>query len=148
MSICEDKVVSALAGSLYQETTLTGMNHLHEVAENIHSRGGKKVVMSVNVTLPWILEDVEPLADALIARYDTFYNAQFEVIAGNSDPVGVLPLTLPASDQVIAVYQNGECVSRNDVPGFDKDKCMPEGLSYAYKYSDGNVYKLGHGLRY
>ena len=147
LDICEDKVVSALDGSLYQETTLTGMDHLKEVADNIHSRGGK-VVISVNVTLPWILGSVEPLADALIAGYDTFYNAQFEVIAGNSRPVGVLPLTLPASEEVIAVYQNGDCVSRNDVPGYDKDKYMPEGLSYAYKDSDGNIYKLGHGLRY
>ncbi len=147
LDICEDKVLSALDGSLYQETTLTGMNHLKEVADNIKNRGGK-VVISVNVTLPWILGNVEPLADALIAGYDTFYNAQFEVIAGNSQPVGVLPLTLPASDQVIAVYQNGECVSRNDVPGYDKDKYMPEGLFYAYKDSDGNVYKLWHGLRY
>ncbi|MEK5036941.1 glycoside hydrolase family 3 protein [Sporosarcina sp. FSL K6-3457] len=147
LDICEGKVVSGLDGSLYQETTLTGMNHLKEVADNIHNRGGK-VVISVNVTLPWLLGNVEPLADALIVGYDTFYNAQFEVLAGNSNPVGVLPLTLPASDQVIAVYQNGECVSRNDVPGYDKDKYMPEGLSYAYKDSDGNVYKLGHGLRY
>lgn len=147
LNICEDKVVSSLDGSLYQETTLTGMNHLREVADNIHSRDGK-VIMSVNVTLPWLLGNVEPLADALIAGYDTFYNAQFEVMAGNSDPVGVLPLTLPASDEVIAVYQSGECVSRNDVPGYDKDKYMPKGLSYAYKDSDGNVYKLGHGLRY
>lgn len=147
LAICEDKVVSGLDGSLYQETTLTGMNHLQEVADDIHNRGGK-VVISVNVTLPWILGSVEPLADALIAGYDTFYNAQFEVIAGNSNPVGVLPLTLPASEQVIAVYQNGDCISRNDVPGYDKDKYMPKGLSYAYKDNDGNVYKLGHGLRY
>ncbi|MEW8987845.1 MAG: glycoside hydrolase family 3 protein, partial [Bacillus sp. (in: firmicutes)] len=91
---------------------------------------------------------VEPLADALIAGYDTFFNAQLEVMAGNYQPTGVLPLTLPASEEVIAVYQNGESVSRNDVPGYDKDKYMPEGLSYAYKDSDGNVYKLGHGLRY
>ncbi|MFJ5624902.1 glycoside hydrolase family 3 protein [Peribacillus loiseleuriae] len=147
LDICEDKVVSALDGSLYQETTLTGMNHLKEVTDNIHSRGGK-VVISVNVTLPWILGSIEPLADALIAGYDTFYNAQFEVIAGNSKPVGVLPLTLPASEEVIAVYQNGECVSRNDVPGYDKDKYMPEGLSYAYKDSEGNIYKFGHGLTY
>ena len=147
LEICEDKVVSSLDGSLYQETTLTGMDHLKEVTNNLHSRGGK-VVMSVNVTLPWILGNIEPMADALIAGYDTFYNAQFEVIAGNSKPVGVLPLTLPASEDVIAVRQNGECVSRNDVPGYDKDKYMPAGLSYAYKDSDGNVYKLGHGLTY
>ena len=85
LDICEDKAVSALDGSSYQETTITGMDHLKEVADNIHNRGGK-VVISVNVTLPWILGSVEPLADALIAGYDTFYNAQFEVIAGNSDP--------------------------------------------------------------
>ena len=78
--------------------------------------------------MPWILGNVEPLADALIAGYDTFYKAQFEVIAGNSQPVGVLPLTLPASEAVIAVDENGDCVSRNDVPGYDKDKYMPEGL--------------------
>ncbi|RBW68496.1 glycoside hydrolase family 3 protein [Bacillus taeanensis] len=147
LEICEDKVVSALDGSLYQETTLTGMNYLKEVTSSLHSRGGK-VIMSVNVTLPWILGNIEPMADALIAGYDTFYNAQLEVIAGNYKPTGVLPLTLPASEDVIAVRQNGECVSRNDVPGYDKDKYMPEGLRYAYKDSDGNVYKLGHGLTY
>src|SRR5699024_10927327 len=99
-------------------TTLSGMDHLKEVADSIHSRGGK-VVMSVNIILPWILGNVEPLADAFIAGYDTFFNAQLEVMAGNHKPTGVLPLTLPASDNVIAVRQNGECVSRNDVPGYD-----------------------------
>jgi beta-glucosidase len=147
LEICEDKTVAALDGTSYQETTLTGMDHLKEVADNIHIRGGK-VIMSVNVILPWILGNVEPLADALIAGYDTYYKAQFEVIAGNSRPVGVLPLTLPASEAVIAVDENGDCVSRNDVPGYDKDKYMPEGLNYAYKDSDGNIYKLGHGLTY
>ncbi|WP_246001097.1 glycoside hydrolase family 3 protein [Oceanobacillus piezotolerans] len=147
LEICEDKVLSAVDGALYQETTLTGMDHLREVADSVHSRGGK-VVISVNIILPWILGNVEPLADALVAGYDTFFKAQMEVMAGNSQPVGVLPLTLPASDDVIAVRMDGSCVSPNDVPGYDKDKYMSEGLSYAYKDSDGNVYKLGHGLRY
>jgi beta-glucosidase len=147
LEICEDKTVSALYGTTYQETTLTGMNHLKEVADSIHIRGGK-VIISVNVILPWILGNVEPLADVLIAGYDTYYKAHYEVIAGNSRPVGVLPLTLPASEAVIAVDENGDCVSRNDVPGYDKDKYMPEGLTYAYKDSDGNIYQLGHGLTF
>ena len=147
LEICEDKTVIALDGSSYQETTLSRMDHLKEVSDSIHSRGGK-VIMSINVILPWILGNVEPLADALITGYDTFFKAQFEVFAGNSRPVGVLPLTLPASEAVIAVDENGECVSRNDVPGYDKDLYMPEGLEYAYKDKDGNVYKLGHGLSY
>ncbi|RKQ34577.1 glycoside hydrolase family 3 protein [Oceanobacillus halophilus] len=147
LELCEDKINTALDGELYRETTLSGMDHLKEVADSIHHRGGK-VIMSVNFVLPWILGNVEPMADALVAGYDTFFNAQMEVMAGNYQPTGVLPLTLPASEEVIAVYQNGDCISRNDVPGYDKDKYMPEGLSYAYKDSDGNVYKLGHGLSY
>ena len=98
--------------------------------------------------LPWILGNVEPLADALVAGYDTFFKAQLEVMAGNHQPTGALPLTLPASEEVIAVDEDGNCTSRNDVPGYDKDKYMPEGMSYAYKDRDGNVYKLGHGLQY
>ncbi|MEH7414309.1 glycoside hydrolase family 3 N-terminal domain-containing protein [Neobacillus drentensis] len=147
LEICEDKTETALDGTTYQETTLSGMDHLKEVADSIHVRGGK-VIMSVNVILPWILGNIEPLADVLIAGYDTYYKAQYEVMAGNCRPVGVLPLTLPASEAVIAVDEEGNCVSRNDVPGYDKDKYMPAGLEYAYKDSDGNVYKLGHGLTY
>lgn len=45
---------------------------------------------------------------------------------GNDEPTGILPLTLPASEEVIAVDEAGNCVSRNDVPGYDKDKYMPE----------------------
>ncbi|MEH7250854.1 glycoside hydrolase family 3 N-terminal domain-containing protein [Neobacillus niacini] len=147
LELVENKTIKALDGSEYQDTTLSGMDHLKEVCDNIHKRDGK-VIISVNITLPWILENVEPLADAVIAGYDSFFKPQFEVITGQFQPVGVLPLTLPASEAVIAVDENGDCVSRNDVPGYDKDKYMPEGLQYAYKDSDGNVYKLGHGLTY
>lgn len=147
LEICENKTEAALDGSTYEETTLSCMGHLREVAESIHGREGK-VIVSVNVTMPWILGNIEPWADALLAGYDTIYKAQLEVIAGNSRPVGVLPLTMPASEAVIAVDENGNCVSRNDVPGYDKDKYMPEGLEYAYRDSDNNSYKLGHGLTY
>ncbi|WP_040161286.1 glycoside hydrolase family 3 protein [Nigerium massiliense] len=42
----------------------------------------------------------------------------------------------------------GRCVSPNDVPGYDKEQYMPEGMTYAYTDADGNVYRLGHGLTY
>lgn len=147
LELCEGKTNIALDGSSYVETTLHGIEQVKAIAADIQGRGGK-VIMSVNIILPWILDGIEPLCDALLAGYDTFYKAQFEVIAGSSHPVGVLPLTLPASAAVIAVDDNGECLSRNDVPGYDKDLYMPEGLSYAYKDEDGNSYRLGHGLRF
>ena len=49
---------------------------------------------------------------------------------------------------------DGICVSRNDVPGYDKDLYMPEsrkdenGKAYAYRDADGNYYELDFGLRY
>lgn len=147
LELCENKEVKALDGRPYKETTLSEIDHLHQVAENVKSRGGK-VIISVNIILPWLVGNVEPLADAFVAGYDTFYKAQLEIIAGNEQPTGVLPLTLPASEEVIAVDEEGNCISPNDVPGYDKDKYMPEGLRYAYKDSDGNVYQLGHGLKY
>ena len=45
------------------------------------------------------------------------------------------------------------CVSPNDVPGYDKDRYLPEslkdqnGAGYAYRDSAGNDYALGFGLR-
>ena len=147
LELCEDKDLKAFDGSPYKETTLSEIDHLKQVAENMKSRGGK-VIMSVNIILPWLLGNIEPLADALIAGYDTYFKAQFEVMSGNDEPTGVLPFTLPASEEVITVDEEGNCISRNDVPGYDKDKYMPEGLRYAYKDSDGNVYGLGHGLKY
>lgn len=147
LELCENKAVKALDGTDYEETTITGMDHIIEIATDIQNRGGK-VIMSVNITLPWILGNIEPMADALIAGYDTFYKAQFDVISGNNQPVGVLPLTLPASEAVIAIDENGRCVSRNDVPGYDKDLYLPKELRYAYEDVDGNIYRLGHGLTY
>ena len=67
---------------------------------------------------------------------------------GRVSPVGKLPFTFPKSEGVIAVDDKGVCISPNDVPGYDKDKYMPDGLTYAYEDEDGNIYKLGHGLSY
>ena len=54
------------------------------------------------------------------------------MITGAFRPSGRLPLSLPAGEAVIAVDENGRCVSPNDVPGFAKDDHLPEGMSYAY----------------
>lgn len=145
LEVCENKAITALDGSSCTETTLTGMDRLKTIAADVKARGGK-AILSVNVVLPWILSGIEPMADALVAGYDTFYNAQCEVMAGTFKPSGVLPITLPAGDHAIAVDEKGICISRNDVPGYDKDLYMPDGMSYAYKDSDGNIYKMGHGL--
>ena len=65
-----------------------------------------------------------------------------------------MPITLPKDDSVLAVNAEGVCISPNDVPGYDKDKYMPEnmkdenGKAYAYRDSTGTYYELNSGLHY
>ena len=54
---------------------------------------------------------------------------------------------------MITVDKDGVCISPNDVPGYDKDKYMPEsmkdenGKAYAYRDNSGIYYELGFGLK-
>lgn len=147
LALCENKVNKAIDGSEYTETTVQNIARVAELREEMDQTGGKLVV-SINSVMPWLLDDLEPLTDGLVANYETLTEAQFDVFTGKVSPVGVLPLTFPASADVIAVDENFECVSRNDVPGYDKDLYMPEGMKYAYVDEMGNEYKYGFGLTY
>ena len=103
------------------------------------------VVVGLNVTLPWLPGSIEPLADALVAGFDTRTEALFDAIVGAFAPTGRLPLTFPIDNAAIAVDEHGICASPNDVPGYDKERYM-DGRPYVYTDSDGNRYELGHGL--
>lgn len=105
-----------------------------------------QVVMHVNLNLPFLMTNVEPLADALTVGFCTFGQAVMDVISGRAKPVGKLPITLPGSDAAIAVDEHGVCASPNDVPGYDKAKYMKEGLQYAYQDTEGNEYIYDFGL--
>ena len=158
LDICEDKTVCDVdkqgrpAGTTHTETTLSGARRIAQIAETVHARGGK-VVANVNFTLAWQLGNVEPHCDALTAGFDTYPSATLDVMFGRFAPVGRLPITLPRGDEVLAVNENGVCISPNDVPGYDKDRYMPaslkdeNGKAYAYRDAHGNYYELGHGLR-
>ena len=61
-------------------------------------------------------------------------------------------MTLPRGDDVLRVSADGVCVSPNDVPGYDKDRYLPEelrdenGKGYAYRDAAGHCYEFGYGL--
>ncbi len=157
LEICERKTVCNVdsqgrpAAETHEETTLSGAKRIPEIAQAVHSSGGK-VIANINITLAWLVGNVEPWADALTAGFDTFTSAVLDVVFGRFCPVGKLPVTLPRGDEVLAVNSEGVCVSPNDVPGYDKDRYMPEelkdenGKAYAYRDTAGNYYELGFGL--
>ncbi len=157
LDICEDKQVTDVddlgrpAATFHLETTLTGAPRIREIARAVHGNGGK-VISCVNFTLAWMLGNVEPYSDGLLAGFDTCTDALLDMILGKCRPTGRLPITLPKNDAVLAVDKDGVCVSHNDVPGFAKDRYMPDSLkdengkAYAYRDEMGNYYELNFGL--
>ncbi len=118
------------------------VDHIKEIRAAVD-----KVVMNVNLNLPYLLNNVEPMADALTVGFYTFTQATLDVMLGLANPVGKLPITLPAGDEAIAVDENAICASPNDVPGYDKAKYM-NGKEYAYRDTEGSQYIYGFGLSY
>ena len=156
-------------GEKIEVTTLEDVDEIAEIAEVVHGNGGK-VIATIVCTSPWILDNLEPYCDGLLAQYTTSAasvenarKAQVDVMLGNYNPTGKLSVTMVACEEVIALteqtLEDGNvyeiCASPNDVPGYDKDQYMdPEVLaqspsgSYAYKDADGNLYVSGFGLSY
>lgn len=147
LSLCENKTNIALDGEEYKETTLENVSKLKKLADIAHKNNGKFVI-SINTIMPWILDNIEPMADGLVAHFETLIKAQLDIYTGKVKASGKLPLTLPASEEVIAVDENYKCVSPNDVPGYDKQKYMPDGMHYAYVDENGNEYISGFGLTF
>ncbi len=159
LDLCDGKEVFDVDGegrpleTTHRETTLKGAGRIREIGDAVHKRGGK-VIGNLNITLAWEAGGAEPYLDALTAGFDTEQSAVLDVIFGRFAPVGKLPLTLPRGDEVLAVDKQGVCVSPNDVPGYDKDRYMPDhlkdenGKAYAYRDGAGNYYELGFGLCY
>lgn len=159
LDLCDGKMVANVdlegcpTSETHTEVTLSGVSRIAEISRALHAKGGK-VIANLNITLAWEVGNVEPYVDAFLAGFDTYPSATLDVIFGRFLPVGKLPITLPRGDEVLKVDQNGVCISPNDVPGYDKDKYIPDGLkdkngkAYAYCDDAGNYYELDFGLTY
>ena len=110
---------------------LTGV----DVAKVKQIEAAKPTVLVINFINPWIVNEVEPGAAAVLATFDVKAEALLDVVKGRFRPAGKLPLTIPA-DQA-AVDKNAP-----DVPGY------AETFDYAYKNRVGDKYVFGFGLTY
>lgn len=110
---------------------LTGIN----VSKVKQIEAAKPTVLVINFINPWVINEVEPDASALVATFDVKAEALLDVVRGRFNPVGRLPLTIPA-DQA-AVDRNAP-----DVPGY------AETFDYAYTNRVKDKYVFGFGLSY
>jgi beta-glucosidase len=89
----------------------------------------------INMNNPWVIDEVEPGAAAVVATYNVKGEALLDVLRGRYHPTGKLPITVPA---------NQEAVNKNasDVPGY------AESYDYTYTNEVGDDYTFGFGLSY
>lgn len=92
-------------------------------------------VLIINLVNPWVINEIEPDAAAVLTTFGIKGEALLDVVYGRFKPTGKLPLTIP---------KNQEAVEKNasDVPGF------AENFDYAYTNADGNKYVFGFGISY
>jgi beta-glucosidase len=93
--------------------------------------GEKPVIVCLRMHNPTVLSELEPYADGILIDFGVQTQAIFDLVCGNAEPSGLLPVELPA---------NMETVERHceDVP-FDMD---------VYVDQAGNAYQYAFGLNW
>jgi len=114
-----------------QLNQLTGI----DVAKVKQIEAAVPTALVINMTNPWVINEVEPGAAAVVATYSVKAEALLDVLRGRFNPTGKLPITIPASQE--AVEQNAP-----DVPGY------AETFDYTYTNAVGDDYTFGFGLSY
>ncbi|MEH7308859.1 glycoside hydrolase family 3 protein [Neobacillus drentensis] len=110
----------------------TGINNVDRIIEI-----QKKVptITAINFTNPWLIDQIEPNAAAVISTFGVKAEAIVDVIRGKYNPTGKLPFTIPANKEAVD-HEIG------DIPGYVEDP------SYVYKNKNGDAYGLDFGLTY
>ncbi|WML26447.1 glycoside hydrolase family 3 N-terminal domain-containing protein [Neobacillus sp. OS1-33] len=110
----------------------TGINNVDKIIEI-----QKKVptITAINFTNPWLIDQIEPNAAAVISTFGVKAEAIVDVIRGKFKPTGKLPFTIPANKEAV----DNEV---GDIPGYVEDP------SYVYKNKNGDSYGFDFGLTY
>lgn len=117
----------------YQGKTIstTNVTDLDLVLETKKKMGERPVIVSINMKNPTVMAEFEPYADAILVSFDVQHQAIFEIMAGNSEPSGLLPMQLPANMSTVELQQE-------DVP-LDMEP---------YADVEGHLYDFGFGMNW
>jgi beta-glucosidase len=110
----------------------TGINNVDKIVE---IQKTVPTITAINMTNPWLIDEIEPNAAAVIGTFGVKAEALVDVIRGKFNPTGKLPFTIPADEEAVA-NEHG------DIPGYEEDP------SYVYKNSNGDEYWFDFGLSY
>ncbi|MBR1389183.1 MAG: glycoside hydrolase family 3 C-terminal domain-containing protein [Prevotella sp.] len=101
------------------------------VQETKKAMGDKPVIVILETGRPVVLSEIEPSADAILISFNVQHQALLDVISGQTEPSGLLPMQMPADMKTVEEQQE-------DVP---RDmRC--------YQDADGHVYDFAFGLNW
>ncbi|MBR5127722.1 MAG: glycoside hydrolase family 3 C-terminal domain-containing protein [Roseburia sp.] len=106
-------------------------NDLDIVIDTKKRMAEKPVVVVIRMHKPAVLSELEPFADAILADFGVSQEAICELVKGNAEPKGLLPLRLPADMDTVEEHAE-------DKP-FDYK---------AYVDGAGHTYDFGYGLNW
>lgn len=145
-----DVVVVAVGERAYQSGEARSMAHIdvpkeHQKIVMDLKKKGKKVVVLVMGGRPLVFNEMEPYADAILITWwlgTEAGNSIADVLSGDYNPSGKLPMTFPATIGQVPIYYNHKNTGRPSQPGF---------MSYTCGYLDQDyrpAYPFGYGLSY
>ena len=114
-----------------KRTTTDNKYEMEAVIRAKKMMGDRPVIVVVRVKRPLVLAEIEPYADAILLGYEVQNQAYVELIKGNAEPSGLLPMQMPKDMRTVEL-------NKEDVP-FDLE---------CYKDADGNIYDFGFGLNW
>ena len=114
-----------------KRVTTVNESDLDLVLDTRRLMGTKPVIVTLNITRPAVLAELEGAADAILLCLGVQNKAKLDIIAGRFEPQGLLPFQLPASMETVEAQR--EDVPHDMVPLVD---------------SDGNTYDFAHGLNW
>jgi beta-glucosidase len=117
----------------YKGKTVTASNtaDLDLVLDTRTAMGEKPLIVVVGVTNPMVFSEFEAATDAILINFGVQDQAIMEIVSGQSEPSGLLPMQMPANMKTVEEQYE-------DVP---RDmEC--------YMDSEGNVYDFAYGLNW
>ena len=117
----------------YKDKTNTAANErdLDLVIEAKEKLGEKPVIAIVRMHNPMVMAELEPYADAILVDFGVTQKAICELLCGNYEPQGRLPVQLPADMETVELHCE------------DKPLDMK-----AYVDTAGHTYDLGYGMNW
>ena len=87
----------------YKGKTVSASNAymLDTLKETKEAMGDKPVIVYMRENKPVVFSEVEPLADAIVIGYGISDQAAVEIIAGATEPSGLLPMQEPANMETV-----------------------------------------------